>query len=192
MAKPIEVTVIEKVFDFVVHTFPKELKKASKEFKKSDEAEAAKDERTYERGLLSWFLLERKTNLGLTPMELAYLCPLDCFTNRDRRIIKNFIEHTISLFEVKKIHNKDYLLENVIDKKEHLVNTIDFPDIVKEGEFIRALIVKKLEGGYFFHGNVLTYTKQDGLEIRDFLLKNIKKIKKRKKPKIEWEIRYKK
>ena len=48
-----EVKVIEKVFDFIIHIFPKDLKKAEKEFKKSSEVQSARDERTYQRGLIS-------------------------------------------------------------------------------------------------------------------------------------------
>lgn len=186
-----EIVVIEKVFDFITHTFPKEMKKAAKEFRKSPEAETAQDERSYSRGFISWFLLERETNLGLTPMELAYNFPLDFFTAQDRKIIKNFTEHVLSLFEVKRINNKRFLLKNVVDSKEYTVKTIDFPNVLEEDDCIQALIVKKLEGHYFFYGNVFTYARAEGLKIKEYLLKNVGKIRKRPKPEIEWEISYK-
>ncbi|MBS3114104.1 hypothetical protein J4448_03305 [Candidatus Woesearchaeota archaeon] len=187
-----EVIVIEKVFDFITHTFPKDLKKAAKEFKKSVEAQAANDERDYTRGLMSYFLLERKINLGLTPMELAQSFPLDFFTKQDRKIINNFVDHTTSIFDVKRKNGKEILLEDAVSGRRYLVKTIDFPDVLENGEFVKAILVKKLEGDYFFYGNVLTYARAEGLKMKEYLLKNIGKIKKRQKPEIEWKIEYKK
>jgi hypothetical protein len=53
-------------------------------------------------------------------------------------------------------------------------------------------MIKKYEGHFFFYGNVWTYTKEEGMNIKDYLLKNIKKKRKTQKPEIEWEIKYKK
>ncbi len=187
-----EVVVIEKVFDFITHTFPKDLKKAAKEFKKSVEAQVANDKRDYTRGLMSYFLLERKTNLELTPMELAQSFPLDFFTKQDKEIINNFVDHISSIFEVKRKDGKEILLEDAVSGRVYLVKTIDFPDVLENGEFVKTILVKKLEGDYFFYGNVLTYTRAEGLKMKEYLLKNIGKIKKKHKPEVEWGVKYKK
>ena len=187
-----EVKVIEKVFDFIMHICPHDLKKAAKEFKEGVEAQSVNNERGYTRGLTSYFLLERKTNLGLTPMELAQSFPLDFFTKQDRKIINNFVDHTTSIFDVKRKNGKEILLEDAVSGRRYLVKTIDFPDVLENGEFVKAILVKKLEGDYFFYGNVLTYARAEGLKMKEYLLKNIGKIKKRQKPEIEWKIEYKK
>lgn len=187
-----EVIVVGKVFDFITHTFPNELKKAAKEFKKSLEAQLAQDKRAYSRGLMSYFLLERKINLGLTPMELAQSFPLDFFTKQDREIISNFVGYRTSIFEVKRKDGKNILLEDAVSERVYLVKTIDFPDVLENGEFVKAALVKKFEGNYFFYGNVFTYARAEGLKMKEYLLKNMGKIKKRQKPEIEWEVEYKK
>ena len=124
-------------------------------------------------------------------MELAYSFPLDFFTNKDREIIRNFIEHKTSLFEFKSKDGKDILLEDSVSGKMFLVKTIDFPDVLENGDFLKATLVKKIDGDYFFYGNVSTYAKEDGLKMNNFILQNIDKIKKKKNLEVEWEIEYK-
>ena len=93
---------------------------------------------------------------------------------------------------MKRKNGKEILLEDAVSGRRYLVKTIDFPDVLENGEFVKAILVKKLEGDYFFYGNVLTYARAEGLKMKEYLLKNIGKIKKRQKPEIEWKIEYKK
>ena len=182
-----ETKVIRKVLGFINNLHPKELQKANKEFQATQEAQSAKDDTTYYSGFLSYFLLQRKIK-GATPMEYALLFPLDFFTKNDRKIIRNFVEYNDSLFQVVHINRKDYLIKNVIDSKKYLIKTIDFPNLLKVNDYISALIVKSQKGSYFFYGNVRAYSKENGEELKKYVLKNIKKIKPRHYPEIEWEI----
>lgn len=171
--KQLEVEVINKVVDFVMHMHPDETKRALKEYDSSQEAKITKDDRSYQRGFLSWFLLQKRLRNEITPIELAYLFPLDYFTKKEKLIIKNFMNSINSLFQVKDIsgNKKDFILVNMWDRKKYKVKTIDFPDILKKKDYIRALIVKKVEGDYFFYGNVWTYEENDALSIKEEFIK---------------------
>lgn len=186
-----EAQVIGKVLDFINNLFPHELKRATKEFRTTQEAKIVSDEAAYYRGLLSYFLIQRTIN-GATPMEYAISFPLGFFTKKDKRIIANFVGHIESLFVVKQISNgrKDFLLQDITNHKEYLVKTIDFPDLLKEGDIISALIVKKVEGTYFFYSNVLTYDTENALKMKKWLIRKRNEIQKRMVPEIDWEIIY--
>ena len=184
-----EAKVIGKVLQFINSMFPKELKKANKEYQNTQEAKMTTDKALYYRGFLSYFLIQRMIN-GATPMEYAYSLPLNYFSNVEKTIIQRFINHTESLFEIKLIskNRKNFLIIDVTNNKKYSVITLDFPDILKEHDIIRALIVKKTKQDYFFYGNVWSYNKQEALKTKMPILLEIKE--KRKIPKIEWDIRY--
>jgi hypothetical protein len=79
-----------------------------------------------------------------------------------------------SFFEVKGISNnrKDFLLSNVTTNNEFLVKTLDLKGPkIKVGDFFTARIVKKLDGEYFFYGLMNSYDKDEGLKIKNDILK---------------------
>ena len=57
-----------------------------------------------------------------------------------------------------------------------IIKTIDFPAKLNMGDLISATIVQKLEGDYFFYGNVATYSKKEGQRMKNFMLKEIGKL----------------
>lgn len=172
-----EIQVIGKVLDFIDHTFPGELKKASQEYEKTTEAKTAKGTSEFYNGFLSYFLLQRKINGG-TPMEHAFLFPFDYFSRQDKQIINNFVDHIESLFEIVDVKGKDYTIRNTVNGRKYLVNTIDFPVLIKKEQLVRALIVKRNEGSYFFYGNVWTYAPEDEKEMREYVQRFVKSKKK--------------
>ena len=186
--KPQEVELIWKVVDFITNIHPNEIKKASKEFQKIDNTKLGRE--AYERELLAWFLLKRNIK-GATPMEYAYSFPLDFFTREDKEIIKNFINYIESFFEVAKISKdkKDYEIVDITSNKRYLIKTIDFPDVLQEKGFIRALIVKK-GNHYFFYGNVAQYTKKEEKRLKKEILSGYYAHKKRESLEIKWDIEY--
>lgn len=194
--RPKEVIAIDKVLGMINYLFPREIKKAEKAYEKTQEGEWAKGREEYDRGLNAYFVLKHIIK-GATPIEYANSFPLSYFSQEDRKVIKNFLNFNESLFEVKAIsgNRKDYSIED-IDGKAYLVKTIDFPDVLKEGEFIRAILIKNLAGDYFFYGNVLSYSREEGPKVKDALLAIMKKEGQwpliRETPEIEWEIEQKK
>jgi hypothetical protein len=188
--KPKELDIIGKVLDFINQLFPQELKKAKKEFDKTQEVKIVNTEREYYRGFLAYFLIKRTIN-GATPMEYAYTSHMNYFKREEKQIIKNFIEYVDSLFEIKQINKnkKDFLLQNVIDKKEYLVKTIDFPtNILSEEDFIRTLIVRRKLTEYFFYGNVSAYNPKEGRALKKSICSKLKEMPTKNVPEIKWTI----
>ncbi len=113
-------------------------------------------------------------------MEHAFLFPFGYFTRRDKRIISNFINHIESLFEIIKVEGRDYTIKNLVNGREYLVMTIDFPSKAERGDLIRALIVRRSIGSYFFYGNVWTYSPEDEKELRAYVQRLVKNKMKRR------------
>lgn len=181
---PWETALINKISLFTELSFPDEEEKALKKYEKdcSEEIKVIDSKIDFARGFHAWFLLEYRLPNGKTPMEFIYsredLPKL--FSKREIKMITNFLAFKQSLFEVKKIskNKKDFKLENVIDNKEHFVETIDFPAKLKIGEFIVACIVEKLNKKCFFYGNVACYGKKEGLKIKEEIIKLAEKANK--------------
>ena len=112
-------------------------------------------------------------------MEHAFLFPFDYFSRQDKQIIDNFVDHIESLFVIMDIKGKDYTLKNTVNGRKYLVKTIDFPELIKKGQTVRALIVKRLDGYYFFYGNVWTYSAEEEKEMKEYVQRLVKKSKKK-------------
>ncbi|MDP4039275.1 MAG: hypothetical protein Q8P57_01735 [Candidatus Pacearchaeota archaeon] len=178
--KPLEVKLIEKVCLLILGMFPEEEEKAYEKYilENKNKLDKMKSDIDFERGFQEWFLLEYRLPNGVTPMELAF-SQSKLFNKKEMSMIGNFLVNVNSLFEVKKIseNRKDYVLENTMDNQEYIVETIDFPDILKEGDFINSILVKKNLGNFFFYGNVATYSEKEGQKMKDFILKELNKTK---------------
>ncbi|MBI2671796.1 hypothetical protein HYX16_02585, partial [Candidatus Woesearchaeota archaeon] len=77
-------------------------------------------------------------------------------------------------------NRKDYLIQNVLDDRKYLVKTIDFPSKLIIGDFISALIIKKLDDNYFFYGLVISFSRENGLKIKKDFLKKYEELKNRR------------
>lgn len=192
--KPKEIILVDKVVDMINNVFPQELKRAVKVYQKEPEAKNCKRDIDFSRGFLSWFLLKRTVQGGITPMELAYSFPLDYFTAEERKIIKNFLNFRESVFEIINIsdNKKDYLLQDVLTNKEFLIKTIDFDSVLSGGDFVIATVVSKIEGDYFFYGNVGAYSREVGLKVKKSLIEANKRVRRpiaKRNVEVEWEIR---
>ncbi len=168
--KPKEVEIIDKVFSYMEDYHPGEARKALKEYNETEEAKIAQDDSQYQRGFLAYFILEKEVK-GLTPMEHAYNLNLlvDYFNSEERRIIKNFLEHINSFFEITKasIDKKDYHLKELFTGKKYLVKTLDLTGKLEPGEIIKTIIVRKKGREYFFYGTIHKY----GAEIKESIQK---------------------
>ena len=94
-------------------------------------------------------------------------------------MIGNFLAFKKTLFEIKYIsrNRKDYLIQDVLDDRKYLVKTIDFPSKLIIGDFINALIIKRLDDNYFFYGLVTSFSRENGLEIKKDFLKKYEELK---------------
>ena len=181
-AKLCKVTLIEKISILAGISFPDEDEKAFEKFQEENkkEIEIMQSEIDFNRAFQAWFLLEYRLPNGKTPMEFVFSRrDLDkLFSKKEISMIGNLLAHIQSLFEIKKIskNKKNYTIENVLDNKSYIIKTIDFPAKLNMGDLISATIVQKLEGDYFFYGNVATYSKKEGQRMKNFMLKEIGKL----------------
>ena len=177
---PWEVKLIGKVSFHTSLGFENEEEKAVEKFaeENKNKLKLIKSEKDFNRGFQAWFNLEYRLPNGLTPMEWAFSND-KMFEKKELEMIKNFLDHKNSLFEVIKIsdNKKDYTLKNIMDSKEYYVETIDFPAVLKIGDFLNAVLVEKLGGNYFFYGNVMSYSKKEGEKMKRIFLEEIKKNK---------------
>jgi hypothetical protein len=126
-------------------------------------------------------------------MEMADSFPMNFFNNNEKKMIKNFLNYKESLFEIIKISNddRDYLVKDLLDKKEYLVKTFDLPPKFREKQLINAIIIKNIKGDYFFYGGVMSFSFDNKkMFIKEFLkevkIEN-KKRKIRESVELEWE-----
>jgi len=181
MKKQEEVKVVEKVYDFILGLYPHIIDKAKKKF--DSLGMDFPNNVSYSRGFNSWFLLKYIVHNAATPMELAYSFPMDYFSKKEKRIIKNFIGHIESLFEVISIKDKDYTLKDARDNKKYNMKTIAMDGNLKAKDYILATIVKSLKNCFFFYGNVLPCDKMHIEDIKKELKNSSKE--KNKLPEIE-------
>jgi len=182
---PWESNLINKIFLLVDTGFHDEEEKAIESFNIAykNEIEIMSSEADINRSFQAWYLLKYQLLNGKTPIEFVFsrgdLEKL--FSKKERDMIGNFLGYIESLFEIKKIseNKKNFTIENVLDNKEYVIKTIDFPEVLKEGDFIRIIIVKKIEGYYFFFGNVATFSKKEGEKMKKSILKEMNKLKKK-------------
>ncbi len=175
--RPLEVALMEKISLLIDISFPDEEEKALEKFKKEKkkEIEMMRSEIDFNRGFQAWFLLEYRLTDGNIPMEFVFSKADKLFSKKELKMIKNFLARVQSLFEIKKIskNKKNYAIEDVLYNKLYIVKTIDFPAVLKEGDFIAATIIQKLEEHYFFYGNVASYSRKQGLKMKNFMIKEI-------------------
>ncbi len=190
-----EAGVISKIRGMIDYLYPGIEREVREEFIRENAyiLKLAKKKSDFRLAFHSWFLLKFEFPSGATAMEMADSFPEKFFTEDEKRTIKNFLEYQESLFEIIKIlNNKDYLIKDLRDDKEYLINTIDFPCVLNQGEIVQAIIIRKFEGGYFFYGNVTSFdvqNKKEFMKAKFILFELEEEIRKeRTKEKIGWEI----
>ena len=180
--KPFEVSLIEKILTLVSLYFKDEVARAFGKYKLfySDKNKKL-SKLDLSRDFQAWFLLEHKLPNGKTPVEFVF-CREDIdklFSKKEKNMIGNFLAFKKTLFEIKYIsrNRKDYLIQDVLDDRKYLVKTIDFPSKLIIGDFINALIIKRLDDNYFFYGLVTSFSRENGLEIKKDFLKKYEELK---------------
>ena len=192
-----EAEVIGKIRGMIDHLYPEMEEKMREAFIHENEEvfKIIKRKVDFRLGFHAWFLLKFEFPSGATAMEMADSFPMDFFNKEDKKVIKNFLNYKESLFEIVKIteDRRDYTIKDLLDKKEYLVKTLDLPPKFNEKEFIQAIIVKNLEGDYFFYGAIQSYK---FLNQKKFINEILDKIsledeirKERSKEEIEWEFK---
>ncbi|MBI2106073.1 hypothetical protein HYT56_04520 [Candidatus Woesearchaeota archaeon] len=186
--KPWETELIEKIKDVINSCFPEAEEKALKQFKKekAEEIPLMQSKVDFVRGFQGWFLLKYLIKGKFTPMEFISGNPADYFTKRELHMVDNFLNNEESFYEIVSISEdkKDFTIKNIANSKIILVKTINFPAKLKAGEYISAIPVQKLDGDYFFYGNVACYSKENGNSIKKIFLEEWKKAQREENQKI--------
>ena len=191
-----EAELIGKIRSMIEHMYPgseEELREVYV-YENEDKMKITKRKSDFRLGFHAWFLLKHEFPSGATAMEMTNSLPMDYFNEKEKKMIKNFLNYKESLFEILKISNdkKDYTIKDLADKKVYVVKTIDLPEGFKEKEFIQVIIVKNMEGNHFFYGTVMSFDIWNKKEFVNEILNEFKienKIRKeREKEEIEWEI----
>lgn len=184
---PWETKLIEKIEDVINSCFPKIREIALKQFKKekADEISLIQTKQDFHRGFQAWFLLTYLIEGKFTPMEFISGNPVNYFTKKELQMVDKFINNKKGLYEIINIskNKKDFFLKNVANNETILVKTIDFPSKLKKGEYIYAIPVRKLDNNYFFYGNVISYSKENGEGIKKIFLEKLGKMQILKKQK---------
>lgn len=194
--KALETKMIGKVRGMIDHLYPAIEKKAREIFvhKNEDAMKIIRRKLDFRLAFHAWFLLKYEFPSGATAMEMADSFPMDFFTKQDKKMIKNFLNYRESLFEILEISNdkRNYTIRDLLDKKIYVIKTLDLPAKFLEGQLIRAIIIKNLEGDCFFYGAVQSYNITDK---RKFIKEMLDEIKlenavkeERKEGVVEWEI----
>jgi len=107
----------------------------------------------------AWFLLKYEFSSRATAMEMADSFPMDFFNKDDKKMIKNFLNYKESLFEILEISEdkKNYTIRDLLDNNFYLIKTFDLPARFSKEDLIKAIIIKNLDGDYFFYGAVQAY-----------------------------------
>ena len=191
-----EAELISKIRGMVNHLYPGIEEEMREVFihENEDAMKVIKRKVDFRLGFHAWFLLKFEFPSNSTAMEMADSFPMDFFDKKDRKMIKNFLNYKESLFEIIEISkdNRDYTIKDIIDKKEYLIKTLDLPAKFKNNEIVQAIIVKNLDGEYFFYGVVKSFTISNKKKFIKEILEEIKfenEIRKeREKIEVEWEI----
>ena len=191
-----EEKMIGKVRGMMEHLHPEAEEKAREVFIHEPEyrMSLARRKVDYLPAFYAWFLLKYEFPNGATAMEIADSFPMDFFNKDEKKMIKNFLNYNESLFEILEISKdkKDYKIKNFLDKRIYLIKTWDMPAKFSKRQLIKAMIIKNLDGNYFFYGAVQSFDIEDKKSfIKDMLrviqIENLIR-KEREKGIIEWEI----
>lgn len=191
-----EARMISKVRGMIEYLYPGIEEEAREIFvhENEDAMKIIKRKVDFRMGFHAWFLLKYEFPSEATAIEMACSFPMDFFNEKERKMIKNFLNYKESLFEILKIskNKKDYTIKDLLDNKIYLIKTIDLPARFKEKYLIQAIIIKNLEGNYFFYGAVHSFNIKNK---NRFIKEMLKKIKfenalreERKNNVIEWKI----
>lgn len=179
--KPWETKLIEKIQDVINYYFPKATAEALSKFKKEKEEEIPlmRTKVDFARGFQAWFLLKYLIEGKFTPMEFISGNPAGYFTKKELQMVGNFLDNKKGLYEIISIskNKKDYIIKNVVNNDVTTVKTINFPAKLSVKEYIYAIPVKRLDGNYFFYGNVACYSRENGEHIKKVFLEEWKKQK---------------
>jgi len=179
--KPWETKLIEKIQDVINYYFPKATAEALSKFKKEKEEEIPlmRTKVDFARGFQAWFLLKYLIEGKFTPMEFISGNPAGYFTKKELQMVGNFLDNKKGLYEIISIskNKKDYIIKNVVNNDVTTVKTINFPAKLSVKEYIYAIPVKRLDGNYFFYGNVACYSRKNGEHIKKVFLEEWKKQK---------------
>jgi hypothetical protein len=105
---------------------------------------------------------------------MASTYPFEYFTEEEKNIIDNFFQWRESFFEIKKIldNKRDFLVLDLVTGQECIVETIKLDKPFNVGDVLSSIIIRKLNGNYFFYGNIGIYKGEGAKEMK----KEIKKI----------------
>ena len=190
-----EAEMISKVRGMIDHLYPGIEEKAREIFvhENEDAMKIIKRKVDFRLGFHAWFLLKYEFPSEATAMEMADSFPMDFFTKDDKKMIKNFMNYKESLFEILEISEdgRDYKIKDLLDKKIYLIKTLDLPAKFSEEQLIKAMIIKNLEGNYFFYGGVQSWEIKNKNKFIREMLNKIKIENAMRKDKeggfIEWE-----
>lgn len=190
-----EARMISKVRGMIDHLYPGIEEKAREIFVHENEEamKIIKRKVDFRLAFHAWFLLKYEFPSEATAMEMADSFPMDYFNEKEKKMIKNFLNYKESLFEILKISKdmRDYKIKNLLDKHIYSIRTLDLPAKFSKGQLIKAMIIKNIEGDYFFYGAVQSYNIKNKKKFIKEMLKEIKLEniirEERKEGVIEWE-----
>lgn len=191
-----EARMIGKVRGMIEHLYPGIEEEAREIFihENEDAMKIIKRKVDFRLAFHAWFLLKFEFPSEATAMEMADSFPMDYLNGKEKKMIKNFLNYRESLFEILEISKdkRDYKIKDLLDKHIYLIKTLDLPKRFLEGQLIKVMIIKNLEGDYFFYGAVQSYNIKNKNKFIKEMLKEIKlenAIREEKKGGvIEWEI----
>lgn len=173
-----EAEMISKVRGMIDYMYPKIEEEAREIFvhENEDAMKIIKRKVDFRLDFHAWFLLKFEFPSEATAMEMADSFPMDFFNEKERKMIKNFLNYKESLFEILEISKdmKDYKIKDLLDKQIYSVKTFDFPAKFSRGQLIKAIIIKNLEKEYFFYGTVQSYNISNKNKFIKEMLKEIK------------------
>jgi|SRR3989344_6910564 len=190
-----EAEMISKVRGMIDYMYPKIEGRAREIFvhKNEDAMKVIKRKVDFRLAFHAWFLLKYEFPSEATAMEMADSFPMDFFNKDEKKMIKNFLHYKESLFEILEISNdkRNYTIKDLLDKRTYLIKTLDLPARFLKAQLIRAMIIKNLEGDYFFYDAVQSFNFKDRNKfikemLKEIMLENAIR-EERKEGVIEWE-----
>jgi hypothetical protein len=192
--KEFNTQVFEKILDFINNFYPNIYFESKTRYaeEQEDRFEILKDENNFMEDYNTWFLLKMVLPNKVTVIQMAESFPADYFTDQEKKILKNLLKYKDSIFEIIEISldKKIYKIKDLADSSFYEIKTLDLEPKFKEGEIITALVVKDIEGNYFFLGGIQSFDVEDE-EMFLVLLKTKLKMedlqrKKRENQRVEW------
>ncbi|NMC75860.1 MAG: hypothetical protein GYA60_00970 [Candidatus Methanofastidiosa archaeon] len=165
---------LEAVHEFINKLFPEDFESAVEEFSNVELPELVLSDLQINREFQAWYMLKHKVSGIAAPIEMASTYPFEYFTEEEKNIIDNFFQWRESFFEIKKIldNKRDFLVLDLVTGQECIVETIKLDKPFNVGDVLSSIIIRKLNGNYFFYGNIGIYKGEGAKEMK----KEIKKI----------------